>query len=280
MPGNVSVIIGMGGMGRAIARRIGAGSELLLADYQVAALEEVADQLRGDGFSVQTCEIDVSSRESVAAVAATAKQMGSVTRLVSTAGVAPVHAPIEAILSVNLLGAAYVIEEFADVVAPGAAAVVIASNAGYLFPDDLDAKEMLELATLPAAALSALPVLSAARFADRATAYGFAKHMCRLRVQAAAAGRWGERGARINSISPGVIATPMGRAELVGDNQRLVQGLIDASPARRAGTAEEIANVVDFLLGSAASFVTGADIVVDGGAVAAIKTGRFNPVEP
>lgn len=279
MQKTVGVIIGMGGMGRAIARRIGSGAELLLADYQVAALEEFADQMRGDGFSVQTQQVDVGSRESVAAVAEAAKRMGSVTRLVSTAGVAPVHAPIEAILAVNLLGAAHVIEAFADVVAPGAAAVVIASNAGYLFPDDLNAEDILALATLPAAKLSALPALSPTRFADRAAAYAFAKHICRLRVQAAAAGRWGERGARINSISPGVIATPMGRAELVGENQKLVQGLIDASPARRAGTADEIAGVVDFLLGPAASFIAGADIVADGGAVAAIKTGHFNPGE-
>jgi NAD(P)-dependent dehydrogenase (short-subunit alcohol dehydrogenase family) len=273
----VSVVIGMGGMGRVIARRIGSGTELLIADYQMAAVEAVAEQMRGDGFSVHVHEVDVRSAKSVAAVATAASALGNLTRVVSTAGVAPVQGPIETILSVNLLGAAHVVEAFGEVITPGGAAVVIASNAGYLFPDNLDAQELRALATTPAAALAELPAVQLTRFSDRATAYGFAKHICRLRVQAAAAGLWGARDARINSISPGVIATPMGRAELVGDNRTLVQGLIDASPARRAGTAEEIANVVDFLLGPAASFVTGADIVADGGAVAAINSGRFSP---
>ena len=274
---DVNVIIGMGGMGRAVARRIGAGADLLLADYQAAALEDVAERMREDGYSVRTQQVDVSSRASVAAVAATAKQMGKVTRLVCTAGVAPVHADIESILAVNLLGAAYVIEEFAGVIAEGGAGVVISSNAGYLFSNSLDDKEALRLATVPAAELSTYPAVSPERFSDRATAYGVAKHICRLRVQAAAAGLWAERGARINSISPGVVSTPMGRAELVGENQAIVKGLIDASPLKRAGTAEEIAGVVAFLLGPDAGFITGADIVADGGAVAAIKTGRFNP---
>ena len=277
MQREVSVVIGMGGMGRVIARRIGPGTELLIADYQLAAVEELADQMRADGFSVHVHEVDVRSAKSVAAVAAAATTLGKLTRLVSTAGVAPVHAPIETILSVNLLGAAHVVEAFGDVITPGGAAVVIASNAGYLFPESLDARDMLTLATAPAAALAELPAVQPTRFPDRARAYGFAKHICRLRVQAAAAGHWAAQGARINSISPGVIATPMGRAELVGSNRALVQGLIHASPARRAGTAEEIANVVDFLLSPAASFVTGADIVADGGAVAAISSGRFLP---
>ena len=277
MQQNVSVVIGMGGMGRAIARRIGAGAELLLADYSLAALESVAEQMRGDGFSVRIQQVDISSRESVAAVASTATQLGKVTRLVSTAGISPAQGSIDEILSVNVYGTAYVLEIFADVITPGGAGVVIASNAGYLFSDSLSADELLTLATVPAAELSTLQSASPARFSDRAIAYGFAKHICRLRVQAAAAGRWGERGARINSISPGVISTPMGRAELIGGNQTLVQGLIDGSPAKRIGTPEEIANVVEFLLGPAASFITGADILVDGGAVAAIKSGRFDP---
>lgn len=277
MQRDVSVVIGMGGMGRAIARRIGAGAELLLADFQLAALETVAEQMRGDGFSVKIQQVDISSRESVAAVVATAKQLGKVTRVVSTAGISPAQGSIDAILSVNICGTAYVLDAFTDVIAPGGAGVVIASNAGYLFSDGLSAEELLTVATIPAAELSTLPAVSPARFSDSALAYGFAKHICRLRVQAAAAGIWGEKGARLNSISPGVISTPMGRAELIGLNQTLVQGLIESSSAGRIGTPEEIANVVEFLLGPAASFITGADILVDGGAIAAIKSGRFDP---
>jgi NAD(P)-dependent dehydrogenase (short-subunit alcohol dehydrogenase family) len=272
---DLSVIIGTGGIGRAIARRIGGGSKLLLADYQTVALEELAEQMRGDGFSVWTQQVDVSSRTSVAAVAAAAKQLGNVTRLVCTAGVAPVHAGVETILAVNLLGAAYVVEEFSEVIAPGGAGVVIASNAGYLFPHELSEEEILSLATMSAEALSKASFVSPDRFSDPASAYGFAKQICRLRVQAAAAGSWGKQEARINSISPGVISTPMGRAELKGENQSLIRELIDSSPLRRAGIAEEIASVAAFLLGPESSFITGSDILADGGAVAAIKIGRF-----
>ena len=279
MQRDVNVVIGMGGMGRAIARRIGAGAELLLADFQLVALETVAEQMRGDGFSVRVQQVDISSRESVAAVVAAAKQLGKVTRVVSTAGISPAQGSIDAILSVNICGTAYVLDAFADAIAPGGAGVVIASNAGYLFSDSLSAEELLTLATIPAAELCTLPTVSPARFSDSAIAYAFAKNICRLRVQAAAAGNWGEKGARLNSISPGVISTPMGRAELIGDNQALVQGLIESSPVGRIGTPEEIANVVEFLLGPAASFITGADILVDGGAIAAIKSGRFDPTK-
>jgi len=277
MQRDVSVVIGMGGMGRAIARRIGSGTELLIADYRKAALEEVAGEMRGDGFAVQVLEVDVRLGASVAAVAAAASALGVVTRLVCTAGVAPVHASIEDILTVNLLGAARVIDAFGEIIAPHGAGVVISSNAGYFLPGTLSVEETLALATASAAALGDLPTVQPGRFCDRASAYGFAKRMCQLRVQAGAAGAWGARGARLNSISPGVITTPMGRAELAGENRTLVQGLIDASAAGRSGTAEEIANVAEFLLGPAASFVTGTDILADGGAIAAINSGRFLP---
>ncbi len=277
MQKDVSVVIGMGGMGRAIARRVGSGGELVIADYQKTALEDMAEQMRADGYSVHAVEVDVRSAASVAAVAATASALGKLTRLVCTAGVAPVHASIEDILSVNLLGAAHVIEAFGEIIALRGAGVIISSNAGYFLPGNLNAEEMLALATTPAAALGDLPAVQASRFSDRPSAYGFAKHICQRRAQAGASGQWGARGARLNSISPGCIATPMGRAELVGENKLLVQGLIETSPTGRSGTADEIANVVDFLLSPAASFVTGADILADGGAIAAINCGRFLP---
>ncbi|WP_176593958.1 SDR family oxidoreductase [Sphingobium sp. EM0848] len=274
MQREVSVVIGMGGIGRAIARRVGSGTELVIADYQKAALEGVTEEMRADGYSVRAVEVDVRSATSVAAVAATASALGKLTRLVCTAGVAPVHASIQDILSVNLLGAAHVIEAFGEIIAPHGAGVLFSSKAAYFLPGNLNAEEMLALATTPAAALGNLPAVQASRFSDRPSAYGFAKHICQRRAQAGASGQWGARGARLNSISPGTIATPMGRAELIGENRALVQGLIDTSPAGRTGTADEIANVVDFLLSPAASFVTGADILADGGAIAAINCGR------
>jgi NAD(P)-dependent dehydrogenase (short-subunit alcohol dehydrogenase family) len=262
-------------MGQAIARRMGSGTELVLADYRAAALEGLAEQMRGDGFSVHRQQVDVRSHASVAAVAATAKRLGKVTRLVCTAGIAPVHAKSDEILAVNLLGASYVIEEFGEVIAEGGTGVIISSSAGHHFPGKLSDDELLSLSTVPAASLPELSAFEAARQLNSAAAYGFAKHICRLRTQAAAASLWADRGARLNSISPGVTATPMGQASLTGEYGPLVAGLVAASPVKRAGTAEEIANVVEFLLGPAATFVVGSDLVVDGGTLAAIKTGRF-----
>ena len=274
---DVSVVIGTGGMGQAIARRIGAGTELVLADYRAAALEGIAEKMRGDGFSVHWQQVDVSSRASVAAVAAAAKRLGKVTRVVCTAGIAPDHAEADELLAVNLLGASYVIEEFGEVIAEGGTGVILSSRAGYLFPGKLSDDELLSLATVPAEALPELPAFEAARQLNAPAAYGFAKHICRLRAQAAAAGLWANRGARLNSVSPGTTATPMGHAALTGEYGALVAGLVSASPAKRIGTAEEIANVVEFLLGPAASFVIGADIVADGGTLAAVKAGQLTP---
>ncbi|MEU9156078.1 SDR family oxidoreductase [Streptomyces sp. NPDC048417] len=271
----VSVVIGNGGMGRAVARRIGAGHRLLIADYKEEVLEPVAEQLRDDGFEVTTQSVDVTSRTSVAGLARTAAELGRVTRLVHTAGVSPAQAPIPAILAVDVLGPALVLDEFKDVMAPGGAGVVIASNAGYFYPGPLSPEDIHALSEFPAEELAGHALLSPERYADGSIAYQFAKHAAQLRVKAAAAGAWGDRGVRLNSISPGVISTPMGRAELDGGDQELVRGLVEASAVKRPGTAEEIAAAAEFLLG--ASFVTGTDLLADGGAVAAITTGRFDP---
>ncbi|MER5526459.1 SDR family oxidoreductase [Streptomyces sp. NPDC002677] len=271
----VSVVIGNGGMGRAVARRIGAGRRLLIADSREDALEPVAEQLRDDGFEVTTRSVDVTSRTSVAGLAHAAAELGRVTRLVHTAGVSPAQAPIPAILAVDVLGPALVLDEFKDVIAPGGAGVVIASNAGHFYPGPLSPEDVHALSELSAEDLAGHALLSSERYADGSIAYQFAKHAAQLRVKAAAAGAWGDRGIRLNSISPGVISTPMGRAELEGGDKGLVRGLIEASAIKRPGAAEEIAAAAEFLLG--ASFVTGTDLLVDGGAVAAITTGRFDP---
>ena len=271
----VSVVIGNGGMGRAVARRIGAGHRLLIADHEEDALEPVAERLRDDGFEVITQTVDVTSRKSVAGLAHTAAELGRVTRLVHTAGVSPAQAPIPAILAVDVLGPALVLDEFKDVITPGGAGVVIASNAGHFYPGPLAPEDIHELSEFSAEDLAGHPLLSPERYVDGSIAYQFAKRAAQLRVKAVAAGAWGDRGARLNSISPGVISTPMGRAELDGGDQGLVRGLIEASAIKRLGAAEEIAAAAEFLL--SASFVTGTDLLVDGGAVAAITSGRFDP---
>ncbi|MCX5399689.1 SDR family oxidoreductase [Streptomyces sp. NBC_00102] len=274
MQSNVVVVIGVGGMGQAIARRQGAGGTLLLADFDESVLDGVAEELRGHGHRVHTRPVDVSSRTSVAALADAAAALGPVTQVVHTAGLSPAQAPAAAILAVDLLGTALVLEEFARVVAPGGAGVVIASMAGHMVaPSVLTAEQERALAHAPADDLLALPFLDADTLGPQG-AYPLSKYANRLRVRAAATG-WGERGARVNSISPGVISTPMGRQELDGESGRHMRAMVEASGTGRLGTADDIAAAAAFLLGPDATFVTGTDLLVDGGVVAALRSGRL-----
>ncbi|WP_440572331.1 SDR family oxidoreductase [Streptomyces sp. KR2] len=274
MDRNVVVVIGVGGMGEAIARRQGPGNRLLLADFDEATLAAVAERLRGQGHEVVTQAVDVSSASSVTALAEAAAGLGPVTQVVHTAGLSPVQASPAAVLRVDLLGTALVVEEFGHVVAPGGAGVVIASMAGHMLRTPLTAEQESALAHTPAGELLRLP------FADPEAlgqgAYGLAKYGNRLRVQAASAA-WGARGARINSVSPGVIATPMGQQELDGVSGRTMRAMVAASGTGRLGTPEDIAEAAAFLLGPGASFVTGNDLLVDGGVVAALRSGRLTP---
>ncbi|MEV1007568.1 SDR family oxidoreductase [Streptomyces sp. NPDC049881] len=264
----VTVVIGTGGMGLAVARRQGPGRRLLLADFDAKVLDAAADALRGVGHDVTARAVDVSSRPSVAALADAAAGLGAVTEVVHTAGLSPVQAPAEAVLRVDLLGVAYVLEEFGRVVAPGGAGVVVASMAGHMNPP-LDAEQERALATTPADELLGLPFLRGQTSA--AACYGLAKRANHLRVQAASVA-WGRRGARVNSLSPGVIATPMGRQELAGEHGEGMRAMIDASAVRRLGTPDDIAAATAFLLGPGASFVSGTDLLVDGGVVAALRS--------
>ena len=207
-------IVGVGGMGVAVAHRLGAGRAIVLGDVNEAQLEAVAAELSDAGHSVQTGHVDVTSRTSVAEFARLAVNCGRVTRVVHTAGLSPEQASAEAVLAVDLLGVALVLEEFGNVIEPRGAGVVIASMASYFQPPIPPGVEQ-QLATLPAEELLALPACSSAAITSSQQAYPFAKRANQLRV-AAAARAWGLRGARINSISPGVISTAMGGKELSG----------------------------------------------------------------
>lgn len=266
------VIIGVGGMGLAVARRVGAGRAIVLADINRECLASVAAALSSDGHHVLTQEVDVTSRSSVAALAEIAEGTGRVTAVVHTAGLSPQQASAEAVLAVDLLGVALTIDEFGRVIAPGGAGVVIASMAGHMQPA-LDPEVERQLATTPTDELLGLEACSS--ITDSRMAYPFAKRANQIRVAAAAA-RWGERGARINSISPGIISTAMGRLELNGESGGLMQAMVDNTGLRRIGTPEDIAGATEFLLGPAAAFITGTDLLVDGGVIAAIQTGTID----
>lgn len=263
----VVVVTGLGGMGLSVAQRLGLGSKVVLADVNQAALEVTAESLRADGYDVVEQMTDVSNRDSVAALAGTASELGRIEVVVHTAGVSPVQASVEAILKVDLLGAALLLDAFSGIVAPGGAGVFISSMAGTLAPLEPDLeRRLMDSAT---ADLLSLPELSAEAITDPGTAYSFAKRANQLRVRSGAV-TWGRRGARVNSISPGIISTPMGNAELAGPNGEFMRGMIAGSPAGRVGTAHDIASAVEFLVGPAASFITGTDLLVDGGVVASL----------
>ena len=263
----VAVITGVGGMGVAVAERLSRGRTVLLADVNEASLADVAKVLREAGHAVVEQVLDVSDRTSVESLARRAQDLGKVEVLVHTAGVSPVQAPVQAVWRVDLLGTAYVLDAFGAVMAEGGAGVVIASMAGTFATLDPDLER--RLAGVPADELLALPELAEGVVPDAGHAYSIAKRGNQLRVRAASA-VWGRRGARINSISPGVISTPMGAAELSGGSGEFMRGMIAASGTGRIGTAQDIVDAVEFLTGSQSSFVTGTDLLVDGGAVAAV----------
>src|ERR1022692_4910534 len=271
--GRVVVVVGLGGMGLAVARRLGSGSTLVLADCNVASLEAAAVELRADGYRVVEHQTDVSEESSVASLAKMSTDLGRVEVLVHTAGVSPVQASVEAILRVDLLGTALMLDAFAATIANGGAGVFSASMAGTFFQQDPDLEK--RLATTPTSELLDLPELAPQAVPDPGTAYGLAKRANQLRVRAASV-IWGRRGARVNSISPGVISTPMGAAELSGPNGDYMRQMVEASPARRLGTPHDIASAVEFLAGPNSTFVTGTDLLVDGGVVASMLTGIGN----
>ncbi|MFJ3034976.1 SDR family oxidoreductase [Curtobacterium pusillum] len=270
----VLVVIGVGGMGETIARRLGAGKTVLIADFNESLLEGVATSLRGDGYRVETHTVDVSSRESVRELAARAAALGPVAQVAHTAGLSPVQAPKAAILHVDLLGVAHTVDEFAEVIAEGGAAVVIASMAGTQTGDALPSEMQQALATTATDDLLSLPFLGADAIPDAGAAYGIAKRTNQLRMHAASVA-WGKRGARINSISPGVISTPMGQAELAGEHGGIMRAIVDASGTGRVGTSGDIAAAAAFLLGPDSTFITGTDLLVDGGATAAVRSGAL-----
>jgi NAD(P)-dependent dehydrogenase (short-subunit alcohol dehydrogenase family) len=264
---DVLVITGSGGMGTAVARRIGVGRTILLADVHAASLTAAADALRAEGLEVVTHIVDVSQADSVAGLAEAAAALGRVACLVHTAGVSPVQASPADIVRVDLVGTAHILDAFGRRITPGGAGVCVASMAGSLATLEPDLER--RLATTPTDELAAIPELSESALGDAATAYLTAKRANQLRVRAAATD-WGTRAARVNSVSPGVIATPMGQAELSGPTGEVMRQMIAGSPTRRIGTPHDIAAAVAFLVGPDAGFITGTDLLVDGGAVAAM----------
>jgi NAD(P)-dependent dehydrogenase (short-subunit alcohol dehydrogenase family) len=271
----VVVVIGAGQIGQAIARRVSAGRHVVLADLRQDNADAAAEVFANAGFDVSTAVVDVSSRESVRALAGSATAFGDVTGVIHAAGVSPSQASVETILAVDLYGTALVLEEFGNVIARGGSGVVISSQSGHRLPA-LTTEQDAALATTPADDLLELPILRRDQITDTLHAYQLAKRGNSLRVMAESV-RWAKRGARVNTISPGIIITPLAKDELSGPRGDGYRRMIESAPAGRAGTPDEIGTVGALLMGRDGAFITGSDLLIDGGVTASYFFGELAP---
>ena len=269
----VIVVIGPGQIGQAIARRVGPGKQLLLADKRAEHAQSAADTLSNAGYEVSIASVDVSSRTDVEKLVQTATGLGEVTGLIHAAGVSPSQATIETILRVDLYGTALILEQFGNVIAPGGSGVIIASQSGHRLPA-LSLDQNRALATTPVEELLQLPFLQPDQVKDSLHAYQLSKRGNSLRVMAEAV-RWGKRKARINTISPGIIITPLAKDELSGPRGAGYRRMIDLSPVGRAGTPDEVGNMAALLMGPDGAFITGSDFLMDGGVTSSYWFGEL-----
>jgi len=271
----VIVVVGAGQIGQAIARRIGAGKRILLASLDGQQAEQAERTFRNAGFDASAEIVDVSDRASVQALADKAAALGPLTGLVHAAGVSPSQASIEAILKVDLYGTALVLEIFGQVIASSGSGVVISSQSGHRLPA-LTPEQDRALATTPVEDLLGLELVKAHNVRDTLHAYQLSKRGNALRVMAEAV-NWGRRGARVNTISPGIIITPLANDELSGPRGAGGRRMIDGCPVGRAGTPDEVGNLAALLMGPDGSFITGSDFLMDGGVTASYHFGELAP---
>ncbi len=272
---DVIVVVGVGSIGQAIARRVGVGNHILLADLRQENADAAAKVLSDAGFEVSTTVVDVSSRESVHALVETATAIGGVTGLIHAAGVSPSQASPSTIFKVDLYGTALVLEAFGNVIESGGSGVIIASQSGHRLPS-LTPEQDKALATTPTEELLSLPFLQSDAADNSLFAYQLSKRGNSLRVKAEAV-RWGKRGARINTISPGIIMTPLANDELTGPRGEGYRRMLEISPAGRAGTPDEVGVVGALLMGRDGAFITGSDFLMDGGVTSAYWYGELAP---
>ncbi len=272
---NVMILIGAGQIGLAIARRTGSGKTIIIADKKREHAEEAASIMRNAGFNATAEVANLASRDSILELLDKAQHLGPVTMLVNAAGVSPSQASVETILSVDLYGTAMLLEETGKIIAPGGACVTISSQSGHRLPA-LGADVDEALALTPADRLLELDVLRPEKIRDTLHAYQLAKR-CNVKRVMAEAVAWGRRGARINSISPGIVVTPLAIDEFNGPRGAFYKDMFARCPVGRPGTPDEIANLAELLLSDRGSFITGADFLADGGATASWYYGPLRP---
>ena len=277
MAREVMIVTGAGQIGMAIARRMGYGKKIVLGDKKTENAEAMAKVMREAGFDVAPMEMDLSSRESIGNLIAEAKKYGEITMLVNAAGVSPSQASVVTILKVDLYGTAVLFEEVGKVMASGGVGVTISSQSGHRMRQ-LSPEEDEQLACTPTEELLSLEILQPSNIRDTLHAYQMAKRCNEKRVMAESV-KWGEKGARINSISPGIIVTPLAMDEFNGPRGDFYKNMFAKCPAGRPGTADEVANAAELLMSDRGAFITGADFLIDGGATASYFYGPLRPQE-
>ncbi len=275
MKKNVMIWTGAGQIGMAIARRMGYGMKIVVGDKKLENAQTIAEIMNAAGFDVVPVEMDLSNRASIQNLIVEAQKYGEITMMVNAAGVSPSQAPIEAILNVDLYGTAVLLEEVGKVIAPGGVGVTISSQSGHRMPA-LTPEEDEQLACTPSEELLELELLRPENITDTLHAYQLAKRCNEKRVMAESV-KWGARGARINSISPGIIVTPLAIDEFNGPRGDFYKNMFAKCPAGRPGTADEVANVAELLMSDRGAFITGADFLIDGGATASYFYGPLKP---
>lgn len=277
MTKDVMILVGAGQIGMAIARRMGYGMKIVIGDKNKTNAEAIAKTMNEAGFDAVPVEMDLSSRSSILALIAEAQKYGKISMLVNAAGVSPSQASIETILKVDLYGTAVLLEEVSKVIKPGGVGVTISSQSGHRMPA-LTPEEDEQLATTPTEQLLSLDILQPQNIRDTLHAYQMAKR-CNVKRVMAEAVKWGERGARVNSISPGIIVTPLALDEFNGPRGDFYKNMFAKCPAGRPGTADEVANVAELLMSSKGAFITGSDFLIDGGATASYFYGPLKPAK-
>ena len=268
----VIALLGAGSMGTAIVRKIAAGRKILLGDISEKNLEKVSHDFIYSGYDVETYIVNALEKDSVEAFARKAASLGEVKYFIDTAGASPNQAKPEHIVALDMVGTGYAVDAFGKVMAKGGAGLIISSQAGYMYPFPYEAEQ--EVLNTPTEELMNLSIVKDVAMQNSGLAYMIAKRINHLQAMRAAAGSWKERRARINTISPGVIVTPLAYDEFNANGDGY-QKMIDASAAERTGTSDEIAETAAFLLGEHAGFITGTDLLIDGGVIASIRTGTF-----
>ena len=260
MKKDVMIVTGAGQISMAIARRMGYGKKIIMGDKKIKNAKSIAKIMNDAGYDVEPIEMDLSSRESILNMIQIAKSYGDISMLINGAGVSPSQAPIEMILKVDLYGTAVLLEEVGKVIKEGGVGVTISSQSGHRMKQ-LTALEDEQLAITPTEELLSLDLLQVDNIQDTLHAYQLAKRCNEKRVMSEAV-KWGQRGAI---------------DEFNGPRGDFYKNMFEKCPAGRPATADEVANVAELLMSEKGAFITGTDILIDGGATASYFYGPLKP---